>query len=105
MASTNNIRSYLDEIVNEKANKPVQKTLYKRLDFRSRPSNDKSSYQDLEFSKFSRNTGAIRNLEISSEISSPATVDSSQLPSFEKNFYKLHPDTENFPDVSYRLYV
>ena len=75
----------------------MQKTLYKRLDFRSRRSND---YQDLEFSKFNRNTGAIRNLEISSEISTPATLDPSQLPSFEKNFYKLHPDTEDFPDVS-----
>ena len=100
--STNNVTNYLDEIVDEKANKPVQKTLYKKLDFRSRRIDDKNSYQDLEFSKFSRspNPRAIRNLEISSESSSPATLDPSQLPPFEKNFYKLHPYTEEFPDVS-----
>ena len=90
----------MDEIVNEKANKPVQKNLYKKLDFKSRRINDNKSYQDLEFSTFRRSPGALRNLEISSESSSPATMDPSQLSPFEKNFYKLHPDTQDFPDVS-----
>ena len=101
--STDNVRSYFDQIVNEKDDKPVQKTSYKKLDFRDRRNNYKDSYKSLEFGDFSRGPARpIRNLEIPSERISPvAVLDPSQLEPFEKNFYKLHPDTKDFPDVSH----
>ena len=99
--STDNVRSYLDQVVNEKDDKPAQRTSYKKLDFRDRRNN----YKSLEFGDFSRSPARpIRNLEIPSENVSPvAVLDPSQLEPFEKNFYKLHPDTKDFPDVS--LYI
>ena len=95
-----NVRKYLDEIADEKVNKLVQRSPYKKLDIRSRPVNFKNSYKNLDVGSSSRSHETIRDLDFSSSTGSAAALDASDLPPFEKNFYKLHPDTEDFPDVS-----
>ena len=101
IASTNDasVRRYLDEIGDDI--KPKQRSPYNNLDIRSRLAGSKNSYQNLEIGPLNRSHKTIRDLDFSSSSSSPPpTSDPSQLPAFEKNFYKLHPDTESFPDVS-----
>jgi len=92
----------LDKIAEENVKKPLRKTSYEKLDLRNRPIiNSRNSYQSLEFGQTSGRTEATRNFEFSLGGNPPTALsEPSQPPPFEKNFYKLHPDTKDFSDVS-----
>lgn len=97
------VRRYLDETSAENVKKPMQKISYEKLDLGSRPISNKDSYQSLQFDHSNNGSPGrpIKSFDFSSESnSSVATLEPSQLPPFEKNFYKLHLDTKNFSDVS-----
>lgn len=102
-ASTDNIitRRYLDQTPAEDFIKQRRRPRpYIKLDTRNTAINNRNSYQNLEIGSPNRSHEPIKDLDFSSGTSSNATLDPAELPPFTKNFYKLHPETEAFPDVS-----
>ena len=88
----------MDETADD--NKPKRRSPYNKLDIESRPVVNKNSYQNLEIGPLNKSHKPLRDLDFSSSSSSPSMSEPAELATFEKNFYKLHPDTESFPDVS-----